>query len=123
MSGPDPAIQLIFGPPPAGIDLTDSLTVAYDVVSCVVLGIAAAAVCLRFYVRTMRGTNNLAIDDYFVVLGLVSPARSMVAMDCFCTLHHIFYSLDKNLTNCFCNSSALVLSWLQHLLVGTPELL
>ncbi|PQE30554.1 integral membrane protein [Rutstroemia sp. NJR-2017a WRK4] len=70
MSGPDPAIQLIFGPPPAGIDLTDSLTVAYDVVSCVVLGIAAASVGLRFYVRTMRGTNNLAIDDYFVVLGL-----------------------------------------------------
>ncbi|PQE09656.1 integral membrane protein [Rutstroemia sp. NJR-2017a BVV2] len=78
MIRPDPAIQLIFGPPPAGIDLTDSLTVVYDVVSCVVLGIAAAAVCLRFYVRTMRGTNNLAIDDYFVVLGLVVFAEPWV---------------------------------------------
>ncbi|ESZ96339.1 hypothetical protein SBOR_3271 [Sclerotinia borealis F-4128] len=71
MSGVDPAIVLVFGPPPAGIDLSDSLTAGYNIVSCVVFGIAAAAVCLRFYVRTMQGPNNLAIDDYFIVLGLL----------------------------------------------------
>jgi hypothetical protein len=124
MSGVDPAIVLIFGPPPAGIDLSDSLTVAYDVVSCVVLGIAAAAVCLRFYVRTMRGANSLAIDDYFVVLGLVSPTRPLVAMNSLCIPCHIFYSSHKkmnelSLTIGF-NSSALVLSLLRRLLVGTP---
>ncbi|KAF7905650.1 uncharacterized protein EAF01_006171 [Botrytis porri] len=71
MSGVDPSIQLVFGPPAAGVDLNESVTAAYDIVSCVVLGIAAAAVCLRFYVRTMRGANSLAIDDWFVVLGLI----------------------------------------------------
>ncbi|KAK6614264.1 hypothetical protein H4I96_00585 [Botrytis cinerea] len=71
MSEVDPSIKLIFGPPAVGVDLNESTTAAYDIVSCVVLGIAAAAVCLRFYVRTMRGANSLAIDDWFVVLGLV----------------------------------------------------
>ncbi|KAK6615436.1 integral membrane protein pth11-like protein [Botrytis cinerea] len=70
MSEVDPSIKLIFGPPAVGVDLNESTTAAYDIVSCVVLGIAAAAVCLRFYVRTMRGANSLAIDDWFVVLGL-----------------------------------------------------
>ncbi|ATZ45899.1 hypothetical protein BCIN_01g05960 [Botrytis cinerea B05.10] len=71
MSEVDPSIKLIFGPPAVGVDLNESTTAAYDIVSCVVLGIAAAAVCLRFYVRTMRGANSLAIDDWFVVLGLI----------------------------------------------------
>lgn len=77
MSEVDPTIALIFGPLPAGIDLNESVTALYDIVSCVVLAIAAAAVCLRYYVRSMRGGNNLAIDDYFVVVGLVSLALSL----------------------------------------------
>lgn len=92
MSGVDPSIELVFGPPAAGVDLNESITAAYDIVSCVVLGIAAAAVCLRFYVRTMRGANSLAIDDWFVVLGLVSLALSLFAMTSFCIFHDSLYN-------------------------------
>lgn len=126
MSEVDPSIKLIFGPPAVGVDLNESTTAAYDIVSCVVLGIAAAAVCLRFYVRTMRGANSLAIDDWFVVLGLVSPALSLIAMTSFCIFHDSSYTPNKKVNTLFLTQgfdrSVLLPWWLQHLLVGAPKL-
>lgn len=72
MSDIDPTIEAVFGSPPAGTSLDESIASGYDIVSCVVLGIAVAAVALRFFVRTMGGANNLGIDDYTIVIGLVS---------------------------------------------------
>ncbi|KAI5240377.1 hypothetical protein E4T42_08390 [Aureobasidium subglaciale] len=73
MSSVDAEIQAIFGPPPEGIDLKASVTLGYDVVSCVVLGLALAAVALRFHVRLMYSSQsrNFGIDDYTILLGLV----------------------------------------------------
>ncbi|KAI5241255.1 hypothetical protein E4T43_05579 [Aureobasidium subglaciale] len=73
MSSVDAGIQAIFGPPPEGIDLKASLTLGYDVVSCVVLGLAIAAVALRFHIRLKYSSQsrNLGIDDYTILLGLV----------------------------------------------------
>ncbi|KAI5196665.1 hypothetical protein E4T39_07678 [Aureobasidium subglaciale] len=73
MSSVDTGIQAIFGPPPEGIDLKASVTLGYDVVSCVVLGLAIAAVALRFHIRLMYSSQsrNLGVDDYTIVLGLV----------------------------------------------------
>ncbi|KAI5197320.1 hypothetical protein AUEXF2481DRAFT_9521 [Aureobasidium subglaciale EXF-2481] len=73
MSSVDAGIQAIFGPPPEGIDLKASVTLGYDVVSCVVLGLALAAVALRFHIRLMYSSQsrNLGIDDYTILLGLV----------------------------------------------------
>ncbi|KAH6648816.1 hypothetical protein BKA67DRAFT_373382 [Truncatella angustata] len=72
MADVDPIIEAVFGPLPSGISLEDSIAMGYDVVSCVVLGVAAAAVALRFYVRTMGRASNLGIDDYTVLVGLLS---------------------------------------------------
>jgi hypothetical protein len=74
MSGIDPIILAAFGPPPEGIDLSVSLMLKYDIVTCIVLGLAAACVALRFYVRTKHNTQmkNLGLDDYSIVVALVS---------------------------------------------------
>lgn len=70
----DPTIEAVFGAAPDGMNLSASTTSAYDIISCVVLGIAAASVALRFYIRTMYNTQakNLGVDDYTILLGLVS---------------------------------------------------
>ena len=70
----DPIVEAVFGPAPDGIDLKDSVTVRYNIVSCVVLGLSTVSVALRFYIRTMHNTqmNNLGIDDHTILLGLVS---------------------------------------------------
>ena len=74
MSQVDTTIEAVFGPAPEGIDLTASITAGYDIVSCVVLGLSAIAVAIRFYVRTRHNTQkkNLGKDDYTILLGLVS---------------------------------------------------
>jgi hypothetical protein len=67
----DPVILAVFGSPPDGTDLSEEQYVGYDVVSCVVLGLAAAAVALRFWVR-MSNRASLAMDDWTILIALVS---------------------------------------------------
>ncbi|PSR81814.1 hypothetical protein BD289DRAFT_438582 [Coniella lustricola] len=69
----DTTIEAIFGSPPEGTNLNDSLMTGYSVVSCVVMGLAVIAVLLRLYVRTTYNTElkNLAVDDYAIVVALV----------------------------------------------------
>lgn len=67
----DPTIAAIFGNPPHGLNINQETVVRYDVVVCVIWGIAAAAVCLRMYVRNLKGAH-LSYDDYTIVMGLVS---------------------------------------------------
>ncbi|KAI4600166.1 hypothetical protein KJ359_001268 [Pestalotiopsis sp. 9143b] len=66
----DPVILAVFGNPPDGTDLGEEQYVGYDVVSCVVLGLAAAAVALRFYVR-LSHMAKLAIDDWTILIALM----------------------------------------------------
>ncbi|KAF7518898.1 hypothetical protein G7054_g13304 [Neopestalotiopsis clavispora] len=66
----DPVILAVFGSPPDGTDLSEEQYVGYDVVSCVVLGLAAAAVALRFWVR-MSNRASLAMDDWTILIALI----------------------------------------------------
>ncbi|KAM0201597.1 hypothetical protein ACHAPI_001642 [Fusarium lateritium] len=65
----DPNIVAIFGPPPKGLDLGHNVILLYNVVTCVVLGVAVAVVGLRFYVRNMKSAN-IEMDDWAVLLSL-----------------------------------------------------
>ncbi len=68
----DPIIEAVFGTPPAGLSLDASVTIPYNVVTLIVLGLAFGAVALRFYVRTMNSVNMLGADDYTMIIALVS---------------------------------------------------
>lgn len=72
----DPTIVSVFGEPPAGLDLEESIVVGYNVAVCVVLGLAAASVALRFYVRSIKGAK-LWWDDYTILLSVVSACLTV----------------------------------------------
>ncbi|KAG5790479.1 hypothetical protein H9Q69_010460 [Fusarium xylarioides] len=74
----DPKIVAIFGPPPEGLDLDKNVITTYNVVVCVVLGIAVTVVVLRFYVRNMKSAN-IELDDWAVLVSLLC-ASATVAM-------------------------------------------
>lgn len=67
----DPNIVAIFGEPPAGLDLDEQIVTSYNVAVCIVLGLAAASVALRFYVRCVKG-SKLWYDDWAIFLSVVS---------------------------------------------------
>lgn len=67
----DPNIVAIFGPPPDGLDLEYNVITLYNVVCCVVYGVAVAVVGLRFYVRNMK-SSGLEMDDWAVLCSVVS---------------------------------------------------
>jgi len=62
----------VFGPAPPGIDLskTQNAAIVKAVISLMVIG--TLAVVLRVVARLMSKSKKLAIDDYLVILGLVS---------------------------------------------------
>lgn len=62
----------VFGPAPPGMDLSDTQNSAIlkSVISLMV--IATIFVLLRVYARTMQKDITLAMDDYCVLIGLVS---------------------------------------------------
>lgn len=70
----DPTIEAVFGAAPAGVNLDESVTTLYSIISCVGLGLAIASVALRFYVRTMHSFNTLGADDYTMTIALVSSS-------------------------------------------------
>lgn len=62
----------VFGPPPAGIDLseTQDASVRASVISLMI--IATVAVALRVLVRTIKKLGGgLSIDDFSIMLGLL----------------------------------------------------
>jgi len=61
----------VFGPPPPGVDLSETQngSIVKAVVSLMVIG--TAAVVLRLIARTKQKGVSMAIDDYLVILGLV----------------------------------------------------
>jgi hypothetical protein len=67
----DPNIVAIFGPPPQDLDLSRDQITLYNVVTCVILGIAFLVVAMRFYVRNMKSAK-LEMDDWAVLVSLVS---------------------------------------------------
>ena len=67
----DPTIAALFGPPPAGMDLTEENYSIYNGVACAFFSLAVVAVILRVYVRITRGAS-LAIDDHTIVGAIVS---------------------------------------------------
>lgn len=110
----DPVILAVFGNPPDGTDLGEEQYVGYDVVSCVVLGLAAAAVGLRFYVR-LSHMAKLAIDDWTILIALVSSTipehpSPPASEDADAKMNQFSYVLDHR--------CSLVHLWLQQLLVS-----
>lgn len=67
----DPNIVAIFGEPPPDMDVDSAVTELYNIVICVVFGLAVAIVGLRFWVRKMK-TGSLWIDDWAMLVGVVS---------------------------------------------------
>ncbi|GKT89628.1 integral membrane protein PTH11-like protein [Colletotrichum tofieldiae] len=65
----DPSIAAIFGEAPSGTKLDEQLVVSSNIAVCVVLGLSAASVALRFYVRSMKGAK-LWYDDYAILLSV-----------------------------------------------------
>ncbi|KAF9876561.1 integral membrane protein pth11-like protein [Colletotrichum karsti] len=65
----DPNIVAIFGEAPADVDLNERSVVSHNIAVCVVLGVAAASVALRFYVRIFKGAK-LWYDDYAIFLSV-----------------------------------------------------
>lgn len=70
----DPNIVAIFGPPPKYLDLSRHQITTYNIVTCIILGIAFLVVALRFYVRNMKSAQ-LEMDDWAVLVSLVSQSH------------------------------------------------
>ncbi|GJC88835.1 hypothetical protein ColLi_11673 [Colletotrichum liriopes] len=78
----DPSIAAIFGEPPSGTKLDEQLVVSSNIAVCVVLGLSAASVALRFYVRSMKGAK-LWYDDYAILLSvslMITPSPEYTAI-------------------------------------------
>ncbi|KAI0469814.1 hypothetical protein GGR56DRAFT_661712 [Xylariaceae sp. FL0804] len=71
----DPIIEAVFGPPPADVDLNESLVGTNNAVAIVLLVLATVAVVLRLWVRRMQ-RMELKLDDWAVVAGLIFNAVS-----------------------------------------------
>ncbi|KAI6765462.1 hypothetical protein HG530_006532 [Fusarium avenaceum] len=99
----DPNIVAIFGPPPTGLDLGHNVILLYNVVTCVILGVAVAVVGLRFYVRNMKSAN-IEMDDWAVLLSLFCSGAT-VAMTILAGAHgsgaHVWSISLPTLVNVF----------------------
>jgi hypothetical protein len=62
----------VFGPPPPGIDLTETQNVQIFSSVIALMTIGTIAVIARIVARRTRHGLGLAFDDYLVFLGLVS---------------------------------------------------
>lgn len=65
-------ISDIFGPPPAGLDLSEDQTGTVIAPIAVVLVLAITAVCLRFTTRHVVEAQRMAADDMWIAFALVS---------------------------------------------------
>lgn len=75
----DPFIEAAFGPPPAGIDLTEDQAAKNNVIVIVLLAFAALSVFGRLISRSKYGPG-LSFDDYAIVVAwvLVAATAGMV---------------------------------------------
>ncbi|KAF4860442.1 Satratoxin biosynthesis SC1 cluster protein 4 [Colletotrichum siamense] len=75
----DPFIEAAFGPPPDGVDLTESQATKNNAIVIVLLVIAALSVAGRLVARSKYGPG-LSLDDYAIVVAwvLVAATAGMV---------------------------------------------
>ncbi|TDZ53488.1 hypothetical protein CTRI78_v006914 [Colletotrichum trifolii] len=73
----DPSIIAIFGEVPAGVDLGEHKVIGYNASVCVVLGLAAISVALRFYVRSIKGAK-IWHDDYVILISVIVFAEPFI---------------------------------------------
>ncbi|KAI1308306.1 hypothetical protein F5Y03DRAFT_350647 [Xylaria venustula] len=73
----DPIILASFGPPPKGLDITESRQTAVIVVALVSAGFATVALTLRIWARNFQRFGMMA-DDYLMVLALVFTFGTLV---------------------------------------------
>ncbi|KAF4928686.1 Satratoxin biosynthesis SC1 cluster protein 4 [Colletotrichum viniferum] len=76
----DPFIEAAFGPPPDGVDLTESQATKNNAIVVVLLAIAALSVAGRLVARSKYGPG-LSLDDYAIVVAWLLYIYSFV----FCT--------------------------------------
>lgn len=70
MADVDPTILALFGPPPAGTDLSENPIAGNDTAVAVLLGIATVAVVLRLWCRRYT-SSPLKADDSVIVAALI----------------------------------------------------
>lgn len=70
---PDPNIVAIFGPPPDGLDISESSVARNDAAVIVLAVLASVAVVLRLMARFLQG-HSLRADDWTILLSLVSDS-------------------------------------------------
>ncbi|KAL3296981.1 integral membrane protein [Colletotrichum asianum] len=75
----DPFIEAAFGPPPDGVDLSESQATKNNAIVIVLLVIAALSVAGRLFARSKYGPG-LSLDDYAIVVAwvLVAATAGMV---------------------------------------------
>ncbi|KAJ5984565.1 hypothetical protein N7481_006664 [Penicillium waksmanii] len=93
----DPAILAVFGPIPAGVDLTDSDVNVNNGAVIAMLCLSTVAVILRFVARvTLR--NALMADDWAIIIALVSYLFNFIKL--ICSLG-IDLGISKGLYRCY----------------------
>lgn len=68
---PSPGIVQAFGPPPEGVDITETSVPQNDAAVVVLAALACLAVALRLYARFLQG-HGLHADDWTIILSLVT---------------------------------------------------
>ncbi|KAB2570136.1 hypothetical protein DBV05_g11201 [Lasiodiplodia theobromae] len=71
-------ISDIFGPPPAGLDLSEDQSGTVIAPIAVVLVLAITAVCLRFTTRHVVEAQRMAADDVWIAFALVVYAAAQI---------------------------------------------
>ncbi|KAF6826537.1 pth11-like integral membrane protein [Colletotrichum musicola] len=67
---PSPDIVQAFGPPPDGLDITESSVAENNVAVIILAALATVAVALRLYARFLQG-HGLHPDDWTIILSLL----------------------------------------------------
>lgn len=75
----DPAIEAVFGPAPANVDLNESSVRTNNSGVIAMMALAAAAVITRFVSRIVC-RNPILADDYIIVLALVSHCHEAISI-------------------------------------------
>ncbi|KAJ5114638.1 hypothetical protein NUU61_000397 [Penicillium alfredii] len=68
-------VELIFGPPPPGIDLRDSQVSRIDGVCIAMFILAVVVVCLRFVSRLCIQKTGLGLDDWLMAISINEPCE------------------------------------------------
>ncbi|KAJ0327643.1 hypothetical protein COL5a_005612 [Colletotrichum fioriniae] len=100
---PDPNIVAIFGPPPDGLDISESSVARNDAAVIVLAVLASVAVVLRLMARFLQG-HSLRADDWTILLSLLLVGATVglsIAGGAYGAGNHIWSFTPLDLTQVF----------------------